>query len=317
MLDCQAPVLIEYLTDSHDHHRNCHAPTDFGNAFKIGIVLNVAFVIIEIVCGLLFNSVSLLADAGHNLSDVFGLLVAYIGFRLATVKPSARFTYGLGSSTIFASTINGAILMMAVGGITWEAIGRFRHPAEVHGGGIIWVAAIGVVINTATAMMFFKGRAHDLNVKGAYLHMMADAVVSLGVVLAGAIILWKGWSWVDPLVSLIIAAVICYSTWDLFCDSLTLLSHGVPAGIDAHEVRSYLADLPGVDSVHDLHIWALSTTKTAMTAHLVKRTLEDSDPLLARISQEVHEKFGIDHTTVQIETSPETFVCKLVSDDEI
>ncbi len=301
----------------HEHSHNCHQPVDFGNAFKVGIALNVVFVLIEAVCGFLFHSVSLLADAGHNLSDVFGLLLAYVGFRLATVKPSARFTYGLGSSTILAATLNGAILLLVVGGIAWEAIGRFNDPTDVYGSGIIWVAAIGVIINTGTAMLFFRGRSHDLNIKGAFLHMMADAIVSLGVVVAGTIIMWKGWMWIDPFVSLMIATVILYSTWELFRDSLMLLSHGVPKGVDVNKVRRFLAELPGVEAVHDLHIWALSTTKTAMTVHLVKPEIGDADQLLAKIANTMQDEFGVDHCTVQIELNPDKLGCKLVPDEEV
>lgn len=297
---------------THDHHHH----VDFGNAFKIGIALNVAFVVIEAVCGVLFDSVSLLADAGHNLSDVIGLLLAYFAFRLAKRKPTAEYTYGLGSSTIIASAVNGAILFMAVGGIVWEAIGRFSQPVEVVGAGIIWVAAIGVVINTATALLFVKGQSHDLNIKGAFLHMAADAAVSLGVVVAGIVIVYTGWMWIDPLVSLIIAGIILIGTWGLFRDSMRLLSHGVPKGIDVDKVESFLLDLPGVEAIHDLHVWALSTTHTALTVHLVKPSIQDEDQFLADVCKSLHDRFEIVHSTIQIERCAINSQCKLVSKDK-
>ncbi len=297
---------------THEHHHH----VDFGNAFKIGISLNVAFVIIEAVCGIWFDSVSLLADAGHNLSDVISLFLAYFAFQLSKRKPSAAFTYGLGSSTIIASSVNGAILFMAVGAIVWEAIGRFSQPVNVVGVGMIWVAAIGVVINTATALLFVSGRHHDLNIKGAFLHMAADAAVSLGVVVAGIVIVFTGWMWVDPLVSLIIAGIILVGTWGLFRDSMRLLSHGVPKEIDVSKIETYLMELPGVDAVHDLHVWALSTTHTALTVHLVRPTVQNEDEFLAQLCSSLNSRFGIEHSTIQIERCAISSQCKLVSKDK-
>ncbi len=293
---------------SHNHHHHVE-PQDFGAAFQIGIVLNIGFVVVEFLCGLWFSSVSLLADAGHNLSDVFGLLIAYAAFRLAELKPTQRFTYGLGSSTIMASTVNGAILLVAVGMISWEAIQRFYQPAAVQGLGVVGVAAVGVLINAATAALFFRGRSHDLNVKGAYLHMLADAIVSVGVVVAGLAIWWTDWLWIDPAVSLVIAAVIFYGTWGLFRDSMLLLGQGVPREIDLLRVQEYLESVEGIDSVHDLHVWALSTTRTAMTSHLVCDRSVDTDKLLKEITETLFHQFQIHHATLQIETAPGLVDC--------
>ncbi|MGI9518297.1 MAG: cation diffusion facilitator family transporter [Pirellulaceae bacterium] len=296
-------------------HENCLHATDFGRAFAIGIIINLAFVLIEAVCGWWFNSVSLLADAGHNLSDVFGLILAWVGFRLSRIPPSDRFTYGLGSSTILAATINGAILLVAVGAIIWEAVGRFRSPVEVQTGGVMIVAAIGVVINTATALLFHRGRHHDLNIRGAWLHMMADAAISLGVIIAALMIQWTSWHWIDPLVSLLIAGMIFISTWGLLRASMRLLSQGVPEGIDVNQIRDCLLEMPGVTAVHDLHVWALSTTITAMTAHLVKPDVANDDELLSRIADEMLHRFSIEHCTVQIERNALNARCSLIADD--
>lgn len=304
-------------------HGHVHGPAstdgapDFGKAFKIGIALNLGFVLLEFICGLLFNSVSLLADAGHNLTDVLGLGVAYVAFQLATSKPTRRFTFGLGSSTIIASTLNGALLLVAVGVISWEAISRLSDPVDVHGVGVIVVALIGVAINTLTAALFFKGQAHDLNVKGAYLHMMADAIVSVGVALAGTIILITGLQWVDPVTSLIIAAVIFYSTWGLFHDSIQLLTLGVPANVNLEEIHSYLMQRSGVVEVHDLHVWALSTTRNALTAHLVREHSNDADELLLQITKDLEHRFGIDHATIQLESRSFGADCPLTSDETV
>jgi cobalt-zinc-cadmium efflux system protein len=304
----------------HGHHHvehHAHAVVDYGRAFQIGIALNVAFVAIETASGFLFNSVSLLADAGHNLSDVFGLLLAWIGFRLARVKPTARFTYGFGSTTILASTLNGSLLLVAVGAIAWEAIGRFWHASPVQGSGMIWVAGIGVVINSLTAMLFFRGRSGDLNIKGAYLHMLADALVSIGVVVAGFVIVATGWQWVDPVLSLIVAVVILFSTLDLFRDSLTLLSHGVPQGIDQDAIRKYLTSLPHVESLHDLHIWALSTTQTALTVHLVLPEEKIARFPLSQTATDLRDEFKVDHATIQLETPVVAGQCELLPDERV
>ena len=283
---------------AHDHH---HDHSDYNRAFAIGVALNVGFIIIETVFGLLAGSLALLADAGHNLSDVLGLLLAWGASYMVRRRPTERHTYGWRKSSILAALMNSIILMVAIGAIAWEAIGRFNNPTPVGGQMIIIVAAIGVVINTITALLFVSGRKHDLNIRGAFLHMAADAGVSAGVVVAGLVILASGWMWVDPLVSLAIAVIILIGTWGLMRDALNLALDAVPKGIDPEAVSDYLAGLPGVESVHDLHIWAMSTTETALTAHLVKPDSKDDDTLIEKASQDLHDRFGIEHITLQWE----------------
>jgi len=282
---------------------------NYNKAFGIGIALNVAFILFEAAYGILADSLALVADAGHNLGDVFGLLLAWGAHILSTRRASYRRTYGWKSTTILAALINAIILLVAVGGIGWAAIGRFSAPQPVSGKVIIYVAALGVVINAATAALFMADRARDLNVRGAFLHMAADAGVSLGVVAAGVGIIATGRLWLDPLVSLIIAVIILIGTWRLLVDSINLILQGVPAGIDSEEVAKYLASVPGVKAVHDLHIWAMSTTDTALTAHLVKPGLENDDAMLAQIRSEIHGRFGIAHVTLQIERSDALMDC--------
>ena len=291
---------------AHDHN---HHHTDYNRAFAIGVALNVGFIIIETVFGLLAGSLALLADAGHNLSDVMGLLLAWGASYMVKRTPTERHTYGWRKSSILAALMNAFILMVAIGGIAWEAIRRFNDPTPVGGQTIIIVAAIGVVINTITALLFISGRKHDLNIRGAFLHMAADAGVSAGVVIAGLVILVSDWMWVDPLVSLVIAGVILIGTWGLMRDALNLALDAVPRGIDPEAVGGYLAGLPGVDSVHDLHIWAMSTTETALTAHLVKPDSKDDDTLIEKASKELHDRFGIDHITLQWERWQELNHC--------
>jgi cobalt-zinc-cadmium efflux system protein len=281
---------------AHDHD-----DSDYNRAFAIGVALNVGFIIIEIVFGLLAGSLALLADAGHNLSDVLGLLLAWGASYMVKRRPTERHTYGWRKSSIIAALMNAIILMVAIGAIAWEAIGRFNSPAPVGGQTIIIVAAIGVVINTITALLFVSGRKHDLNIRGAFLHMAADAGVSAGVVVAGLVILASGWMWVDPLVSLAIAVIILIGTWGLMSDAMNLALDAVPKGIDPEAVSDYLAGLPGVESVHDLHIWAMSTTETALTAHLVKPDSKDDDALIEKASKGLHDRFGIEHITLQWE----------------
>ena len=241
---------------SHDHS---HAPANYNKAFAIGIGLNVIYIIIEVIVGLTINSVALLADAGHNLSDVVSLLLAWGASYLTTLPPSKRRTYGLRKSSVLASLTNAIILLIAIGATAWEAVRRFSHPQAIPGGTVMWVAGVGVVVNTATALLFMKGRKGDINIKGAYLHMAADAGVSVGVVLAGLAISLTGVLWIDPLVSLLIVLVIAIGTWGLLRDSVNLAMDAVPAGIDPAAVRRYLGEQPGVTEVHDLHIWAMST----------------------------------------------------------
>ncbi len=282
-----------------------HHPSgqSYGWAFAIGVILNLGFVGVEAFFGWYTGSLALLADAGHNLSDVLGLLVAWGGYALAKLPPSPQRTYGWRGSTILGAVFNGLLLLVAVGGITWEAIGRFLEPTEVPAGTVIVVATVGVIINTSTALLFVRGRHNDLNIRGAYLHMAADALLSLGVVLAGFVIMWTQWSWVDPVSSLVIAAVIFCGTWGLLKDSVNLALQAVPPGIDCGDVQSALLELPNVTEVHDLHIWAVSTTEIAMTAHVVRPNLENDDAMLRAASDLLHAKFDIDHTTIQIERS--------------
>ena len=249
------------MSHDHDHGGHSHAPANFGTAFVVGIALNSGFVLVEAVYGYFAHSLALMADAGHNLSDVLGLLLAWGATVLARRAPSTRHTYGLRSSSILASLFNAVFLLVAIGAIAWEAIGRFSHSEPVQGKTVIVVALIGIAINTITALMFMAGRKNDLNIRGAFLHMVADAGVSAGVVVAGIVMLFTGWLWLDPVVSLTIAVVILVSTWGLLKDSVNLSLHAVPEGIQASEVKAYLADLPDVRDVHDLHIWAMSTTE--------------------------------------------------------
>jgi len=302
--------------DDHDHghaHGHVHAPKDFGRAFAIGTALNVGFVVIEATYGILANSMALLADAGHNLSDVFGLLMAWGAAAMARRAPTARFTYGLRSSSILAALANAILLLIAVGAIAWEAVQRFSHPAPVAGTTVMIIAGIGIVINTATALLFLSGRHDDINVRGAFMHMAADAAVSLGVVLAGLTIVLSGALWIDPVVSLVIAAVIVWGTWSLLRDSVNLALHAVPAGIDPSDVRAYLAGLSGVASVHDLHIWPMSTTETALTCHLVMPGGHPGDAFLASATDALSHRFKIAHATLQIEKG-DAAVCVLEPD---
>ena len=292
---------------SHGHHHP--HPTDYNRAFALAVVLNLGFVVVEAVFGVLSQSLALLTDAGHNLSDVMGLLLAWGAATLAKQKPSARRTYGYSRATIIASVLSGLILMGAVGAIAWEAVNRLFTPVQPAGMTIIVVAAIGVVINTATALFFIGGKDHDLNIRGAFLHMAADAGISLGVVVSGALILMFGLNWVDPVISLAIAAVIFLSTWGLLRDALNLSVDAVPRNVDPDAVRDYLLGLPAVSGVHDLHIWPMSTTETALTAHLVMDPFPGSDTLLGEIAHELAHRFGIRHPTIQLEHASSDVDC--------
>jgi cobalt-zinc-cadmium efflux system protein len=301
--------------DDHDHHGRAHghAAASFGMAFAVGIGLNLTFVAVEFVYGVLANSVALMADAGHNLSDVLGLVIAWIASVLTRRAPSSRYTYGLGGSSILAALFNAVLLLLAVGAIAWEAVLRLFHPEPVASGTVMTVAAVGIVVNGVTAALFASGRKGDLNIRGAFLHMVADAAVSAGVVVAALVILYTGWFWLDPLASLVIVGVIVWGTWSLLRDSLAMSVDAVPASIDPQAVRSYLASCAGVTAVHDLHIWPLSTTESALTAHLVFPGGHPGDEFLAVAASELRQRFGIGHTTLQIEISEET-ACHLAPD---
>lgn len=289
----------------HSHHDHSHAPARFDRAFALGIALNLLFVAIEAIYGVASGSLALLADAGHNLSDVLGLFLAWGATFLARKGATTRRTYGFRRSSILASLFNAVLLLVAVGGIAWEALRRFAHPAPVAETTVMIVASIGIVINTATALLFAAGRKDDLNLRGAFLHMAADAGVSAGVVAAALLIRFFGWLWLDPLVSLFIAGVVLWGTWGLLRESLDLALDAVPPGIDAGEVDAYLRALNGVQGVHDLHIWAMSTTETALTAHIVMEPENGAaqDEFLLRVALELHDRFGIEHPTLQIESA--------------
>ncbi|MBM7694112.1 cobalt-zinc-cadmium efflux system protein [Peribacillus deserti] len=300
---------------SHNHHGHHHAPANYGFAFGFGIILNSIFIVVEVIYGILGDSLALLADAGHNLSDVLGLIIAWIAVWLGKKAPSDKRTYGLKKSSIMAALFNAIFLLVAIGAIAWEAIGRFSSPAPVQGGTVIIVALIGIVINGTTALLFMSGRKKDLNIRGAFMHMAADALVSLGVVAAGVIIIWTEWQWLDPVVSLAIAAVILIGTWSLLRESVNLSLDAVPEGIDLKKVKAYLVNLPGVVDVHDLHIWPMSTTEAVLTVHLVRTETSDNDALIARAVRELHDSYGIEHATIQIEKG--TFECQLAPDHMI
>jgi cobalt-zinc-cadmium efflux system protein len=315
----ETAVQAQKKEHDHDHRHGAghvHTSASFGMAFAIGIGLNVTFVAVEFVFGVLANSVSLLADAGHNLSDVLGLVIAWIASVLVKRPPSPRYTYGLRSSSILAALFNAVFLLVAVGAIAWEAILRLFHPEPVATGTVMIVAAVGILINGGTAWLFASGRKGDLNIRGAFLHMLADAAVSAGVVVSGLVILFTGWLWLDPLTSLVIVGVIMWGTWGLLRDSLAMSVDAVPSTIDPQAVRRYLETCAGVSAVHDLHIWSMSTTESALTAHLVFPAGHPGDGFLMRTATELRHRFGIGHTTLQIEISEES-ACHLAPDDVV
>jgi cobalt-zinc-cadmium efflux system protein len=284
-----------------------------GKAFAIAVGLNVAFVAVEAAAGLFSGSMALLADAGHNLSDVLSLLLAWGASILAARAPSGRFTYGLKSSSILAAIANAALLWVAIGAILVETIRRFAEPAPITGTTMILVAAAGIVVNALSALLFAKGSKSDLNLRAAFVHLLADAAVSAGVVIAGIVILFTGWQVVDPIASLVITAVIAWSSWGLLRESLRMGMMAVPESIDIAAVRHFLEGLPGVTRVHDLHIWPMSTTETALTAHIVMPGAERGDAFLHKLAHELDHRFGIGHPTVQIETDSES-ACALESE---
>ncbi|HEY6611716.1 MAG TPA: cation diffusion facilitator family transporter [Pseudomonas sp.] len=285
----------------HEHHSHVHSPQRYDRAFAIGIVLNLGFVLVEAFYGWQVNSLALLADAGHNLSDVGGLILAWAALAATRLRPNDRHTYGWQRGSILASFTNASILLVAMGSLGWESIQRLQQPVAIVGETVMVVAGIGVLVNAATAALFLSGSRSDLNLRGAFLHMAADALVSIGVVLAGGLYLWQGWTWIDPLVSLAIAVVIVLGTWSLFRQSLHLLFDGVPEHVDLPAVRQYLLEQPGVCDVHDLHVWAMSTSEVALTAHMTMNPLPEDDRFLQSVAHELHEHFGISHATLQLE----------------
>jgi len=295
---------------TQNNHNHATALQNINGAFTIGIVLNVIYIVVEVTYGLLINSMALLADAGHNFSDVLGLSLAWGASYLAKTASTEKRTYGFRKSTILAAFFNAILLMIAVGAITIEAVRKLILPAQVEGTTMMIVAGIGFIINAVTALLFMKGREKDLNIKGAFLHMAADAGVSLGVVIAGFVIISTGWLWVDPAISLVIVVVITIGTWGLLKDSFHLSMDAVPKGIDLKEVGKYLKGIEGVTEVHDLHIWAMSTTETALTAHLVIPDETKDDYFLKKICGELHNRFGIEHSTIQIEKSAQSANCE-------
>ncbi|MDE3176763.1 MAG: cation transporter [Pseudomonadota bacterium] len=303
----------------HDHGHvqgHAHAPANFGKAFAIGIALNAGFVVVEAVFGVIGHSVALLADAGHNLGDVLGLAVAWVASVLVQRAPSARYTYGLRGSSVLAAMFNAVFLLVAVGAISWEAIQRLGTPEPVAGKTVMIVAAVGIVVNGVTAWLFASGRKGDINLRGAFLHMAADALVAAGVVVAGLVILLTGWLWLDPVVSLGINAVIVWGTWGLLRSSVNMSLDAVPPEIDPAEVRAFLSSRPGVAATHDLHIWPMSTTETALTCHIVMPGGHPGDAFLHDLAEELGRRFKIRHPTVQIEVDPH-LACALAPEDAV
>ncbi|MEE3717315.1 cation diffusion facilitator family transporter [Tumidithrix elongata RA019] len=304
------------MTHSHSHHshHNHHTPKNFNRAFGVSIALNIGFVIVEAIYGILANSLALIADAGHNLSDVLGLLLAWGASILVRRLPTPHRTFGWRRSSILAALLNASFLLIVSGGLAWEAIQRLHESPTVAGNTVIIVALIGMAINAISASMFFVGRKGDLNIRGAFLHLAADALVSLGVVISGIAIVLTGLHWIDPVMSLLVIAVIVSGTWHLFQESSNLILDAVPDAIDPLAVRTYLAQLAGVSEVHDLHIWAMSTTENCLTAHLIVPTGHPGDEFLHKLCHDLHDRFDIDHATIQIELGDSHHTCTLAPD---
>jgi len=296
---------------SHNHQ---HEVKNYNRAFSVGILLNVVYVLIEAGYGLSINSLALIADAGHNLSDIAGLLLAWGANILAHKAKTEKRTYGYGKATVLASLLSAILLLVAIGGITWEAINRIFEPQPIEGMTIIVVAGIGILINTLTALLFIKDQKHDLNIRGAFLHMAADAGISLAVVLAGILIMYGGWLWIDPAISLFIAVVILFATWGLFKESVNYSMDGVPQHIDNDGIKQYLTNFPNVVAIHDLHIWPLSTTEIALTVHLIVDVNHINNDFLSKIQHHLCEVFQIDHSTIQVEASKNENNCMLQDD---
>ena len=307
--------MIEHMEHAQSEpargHSHAHAPLDYGWAFAIGIALNLAYVVGEAIAGIISGSLALIADAGHNLSDVLSLSLAWGAAVLSRRQPSGRFTYGLRSSSILAALANAIILLVVTGGIAWEAFRRISDPMPVASGIVIWVAAAGILVNGVTALLFASGSRRDLNLKSAFLHMAADTLVTASVVAAGIAIALTGWLWLDPAVSLVVSAVIIIGTWGLVRSAIGLALNAVPEGVDAAAVRAHLLGIPGVTALHDLHIWGMSTTETALTCHLVMPDGHPGDAMLGTIAEQLHYRFGIHHATIQIELADTDEACAL------
>lgn len=286
-------------------------PGGYNRAFGLGIALNIGFVLVELFYGWQSHSLALLADAGHNLSDVLGLVLAWAGMWMARLRPDDRHTYGWQRASIMAALINALILLVAMGSMAWEAFDRFSNPMPIQGQTVMLVAAVGVLVNGITAWLFMSGGHDDINIRGAFLHMASDALVSLGVVIAGGVYLWTGWTWLDPVISLAIALLVVLGTWSLFSQSLHLAFDGVPQTVNLSEVRAHLAALPGVAEVHDLHVWAMSSAETALTVHLVMPAGHPGDAFIADVIEGLHDVFDIEHATLQIEIGDSERPCKL------
>ena len=303
------------MPHAHDHHDHAHGATNFGFAFAVATALNLALVVAQIVYGLAANSIALLADAGHNFGDVLGLILAWGAYLLGRAAPTERFTYGLRSASILSALINAILLLVATGAIAWEAIRRFGAAEQTNGATVMIVAGIAIIINGLSAWLLMAGREHDLNIRSAFAHLAADAAVSASVVIAGALMLWTGWTWVDPVASLLVSAAIVWSTWGLLWESLHMSMAAVPQGVSIADVRGYLENLPGVAGLHDLHIWAMSTTETALTVHLVCEDARVGDAFLMDATHELEHRFGISHATIQIETGE--CECRLAPTDVV
>ena len=303
----------------HDHDHPPHPPTSrsLRRVFLVGIILNLAFVVIEVTFGIFSHSLALIADGGHNFSDVVGLVLSWVAFWLAEKKPSEKYTYGFRRTSILASLANSVLLLVSVGIIFVEAIQRWRSPQPVDSGVMIWVALAGIVLNTTTAILFLRDRHHDLNVKSAFTHMAGDALISLGVVVTGILIHYTQLNWLDPVMSMLISLVIVWGTWSLLTESTLLAIDGVPNKVQPAGVRTYLEQTQGVLAIHDLHIWGLSTTEVALTVHLVVDSFEKTDQILAQICTDLKSQFQIDHPTIQFESSTSSQLCDLKPDEEI
>ena len=311
MSDAATPTEHHHAVQGPGHHGHSHAPTSFGRAFAIGVALNSLYVIAEAAWGVRANSLALLSDAGHNLGDVLALGLAWMASRMVRRAPSARYTYGLRGSSILAALTNAVVLLVVTGGIAWAAILRLAHPEPSAGIAVMVVAAIGVTVNGVTAWMFASGRGRDINVRAAFAHMASDTLVAAGVVVAGAAIYFTHWQWLDPMVSLVIGAIIVAGTWSLLRESLDLALQAVPIGVDRAAVHDYLVGLPGVAEVHDLHIWGMSTTETALTAHLVRPGSPIDDAMIHQVCGELKARFRIDHATLQVEEGALDHPCHL------